>query len=470
MNNGSQRFSVLSYDMVITLSDPRFPLSATAGLELQNVSEEALSQVTLYLHPELRVERVLDMNGNTCRAEQILVDAAYSYTGTISRLKVVLADPVPSQGTTQIEVQYAGGFSPSFARGPSDYMRIDASGAFLRGAGYSYWFPAASCGPEGIDDAACFHICLNAPAKWKPLLFADLIQETTQDGRALSVWQTPEPWPLLFSHLAAADWIIVESEGVRVYCYSDSESRRAGEAYAGLISQLMPIFDQHFGEGLAQLPVLLGQMCEYGGIACGNVVGLPADRFVEVLHARHHEEILTLLAHELVHRYVIPMIDPSARGAALLLEAFPSYFHSIGLESVLGAGFRERFLLDAWDSYDAGYPSRDEASAPHDLRDMPLLDLTLDDIPRYKDTFLLSDKAILVLDQIRRLLGDAVFLGGVGEFLANHRRRPATFEAFVSALESRGATDLSGFVSRWINGTERLPDKWRPQAEPGGAS
>ena len=470
MDNGSRLFGVLSYDMTITLSDPRSPLSATAVLELQNVSEEALSQVTLYLHPELRVERVLDMKGNTCRTERILTDAAYSYTGTISRLKVVLADPVPSQGTTQIGVQYAGKFSPSSARSPSDYMRIDTSGTFLRGAGYSYWFPASSCGPEGIDDAAWFHIRLNAPEEWNPLLFAELIQETTQDGRTISVWQTPEPWPLLFSHLAATDWIIIESKSVRVYCYSDSRSRRAGEAYAGFISRLMPIFDQHFGEGLARLPVLLGQMCEYGGIACGNVVGLPADRFIEVLDVRRHEEILTLLAHELVHRYVIPMIDPSARGAALLLEAFPSYFHSIGLESVLGACFRERFLLDAWDSYDAGSSSRDEVSTPHGLRDMALLDLTLDDIPRYKDTFLLSDKAILVLDQIRRLLGDDVFLGGVGEFLASHRRRPATFEVFVSTLENHSATDLSGFVSRWVDSTERLPDKWRPQAEPEGAS
>lgn len=433
------------------------PLRATAWIQAENRSDRVQDRLILFLHSELGVQSIQGSAGEACRWKHAVMDAAYSYSGDIQRMDIDLPTPVQSGEFTHLSITYAGSFSPSSVRSPSDYMRVDKEGAYLRGLAYSYWFPTTSCGPEGLKDTSGFEIRLDIPERWRPLVFGNPISEAILNGRNLSEWQSNGPWPLHACHLAATAWSVSESSGVKVYHRADPDSRLAAAEYGRALRQLVRVFGSWFEQDLSPLPVLLGQMCRYGGIACGNVMGIPEDRFHDVLDVSGRRNALALLAHELAHRYVVPAINPSARGAALLLEAFPCYFDSVGLETILGAGYRRDVLLRAWASYDAG---RQSNSA---LPDVPLLDLGLEEVPRYKDHFLLPDKATILLDRMRSLLGDETFFRGAGRFLEAHRTRPASFHDFTAYLRKEGKTDLGSFAAEWFETTEPLPTNWRPR-------
>lgn len=446
-----------SYDLHVLLRSNGIPLSCRARLRLFNAGPGASDRFAFRLHSELTVHEILGRQGVPLEHTVSVEPYDLSYTRDIARHTVRLPRPLQAGGASQMIVRYDGAFSPSSARSPSDYMRIERDGAYLRGAGYSYWFPVQD--EWDWNSAAGFEIVVDAPAPWRPLAFGTLRSERVEDDRVVSRWTTDAPWPLLFCHLAAAEWEVIEGAALRVYHRRSRGSRDAAAAYVVTGEKLLSFCRTHYGSTASMRRIHLAELCRYGGISAGNVIGIPADRFTDVTDKGKAEETLELLAHELVHGFVIPAVVPDVPGSALLLEGFPSYFHSLALEAVLHNGFYERFVRRAWADYRQRKASQGIAGA-NVPPEVPLLELRDEDIGRYKDVFLLDDRFVVLVDRLRSVVGPERFLRGTRSFLDRHRADPARFDDFVSALESASGTPLRGFMDRWFGSTEPLPDAW----------
>lgn len=451
--------SIDSYVLRVAVHANGIPFSCRAKWAVRNTGAEPADTFTFYLHPELVLREIRDEAGMALTHEASIKAYDLAYTGDIAVHTVRLPRSLKPGETRTLTAAYEGKFSPSDARSPSDYMRIDDEGAYLRGAGYSVWFPVQEA--WDWNTAATFEVTLDVPSAWRPLAFGDLISEEVQGDRNVSRWATGFAWPLLFCHLAATEWDVVEGTAFRVYHRRTEDGRSAAAEYVDIGERLLSFYGAHYGSGVPTQRVFLAELCRYGGISAGNVIGLPTGDFAEVSDPSR-SRTLTLLAHELIHAFVIPAVVPDDPAAALLIEGFPSYYHSLALQEVLGGDFYVRFIERAWRKY---HERREAQGTPtSDLPpEKPLTELSDRDIGHYKDVFLLHDRFVVLLDRLRTLVGPDAFLRGTRQFLDRHRAVPARFVDFISTLESASGVRLTEFVDRWFGTTEGLPAEWAPK-------
>ena len=288
-----------AYDLDVAICAEGIPFSCRARLSVRNAGSEPIDRLVFRLHSELAIREILDARGRSLEHTVSVASYDLSYTGDIAVHTVRLRRSVPSGGSSRVTARFDGAFSPSNARTPSDYMRIDEEGAYLRGTGYSVWFPVQ----EDYDwnTAATFAIAVDVPAAWRPLAFGELLGEKVEDDRVVSRWATDAPWPLLFCHLAATEWDVIEEGPFRVYHRRTDDSRSAAAEYVRIGAGLLSFYRANYGDRLLTKRIFLAELCPHGGISAGNVIGIPVDRFAEVTDERKAEETLELLAHELVH-------------------------------------------------------------------------------------------------------------------------------------------------------------------------
>ncbi len=126
---------VSNYGLDVTFFPGRAFMTAVATISFDPASEPSDSAV-FYLHGELGVDSLL-VDGRRVESEQQSVLYYFDYFLIANRVAFPLATGRPPH----LAVYYSGYFNPSKARSPSDYMRIDGDGIFLRSYGYSLWFP-----------------------------------------------------------------------------------------------------------------------------------------------------------------------------------------------------------------------------------------------------------------------------------------------------------------------------------------
>ncbi len=448
---------IMSYDMDVRIRQGVDPFQVDAILQIANRSDRPTREAVLYLHPELAVTSVQDAAGAEIEYISEARENDWSYHQSLSLHRLALPDTLPPGGEQVLRISYTGGFSPSTRRSPSDFMRIDAEGAFLRGLGYSLWFPVTD--PKAIDSTALFHIRATTSATWIAIAFGRLVEISKKDSRHVSTWRTPSPFKLIQAQLFAGPYSTLSTE--RVSVFSIHEGMKRVRRVSSLCDALLDFYHARYGAPENPTHHYIVETCPYGCIASGNVIGLSPTIFAQVAKSNPGLESLDLIAHELVHGFAVPLIERHTPGAALLLEGFPSYFHVPAATAVLGECYREWFLQRAWESYRSSEsPSRRATPDGSVLRNKPLIDITVDDIPSYKDRFLLSDKFPILLDRIRVMLGDEAFFASCGDFFSHGATRSMTFCEFISALELHSGRDLSDFYDRWFASTEPLPADW----------
>lgn len=80
----------------------------------------------------------------------------------------------------------------------------------------------------------------------------------------------------------------------------------------------------------------------------------------------------------------------------------------------------------------------------------PLLELTAEDLSRYKDRFVLADRALLFFDYLRRQMGMAAFFGFTTDLFNRPALDAASFREIVLEYLPGAETDLR----IWLESTE----------------
>ena len=452
---------VEEYELKVRLLTEHSPFECDAWITLKNENPDGIEKVTFYIHPELEIATVKDAQKNVLPIETELVIYPHSYTSTARKIEITLSNPLPSNKQERLNFCYHGWFNRSQVRSRSDYMRIDTEGTYLRGFGYSLWFPVVTRHHTDYNLSAKFKLDLDIPKDWRPLAFGNLLSETVQSERNHSVWKTPEPVRLSMVQLSAAPWQVIGTDQLKIYHLPSPESEKAAKTYADIGTYLVDFFDKHYGAGLPKQTFYFAEMDIRGGISSGNIAALPSEGFKRILNPERQFSTYDWMGHEIIHPYVMPAIVPDAPGATMMVEPFPLYFHLPALQKRFGRPFERWFLRGRWEAYKKGLAAqslKDRGGLP---LEKPLLDISLEELSAYKDIFLLSDKAVLILHRLQKEVGETTFLNAVSKFLRSHRTIPATLKDFEHKITEESGTSFEGFFQRWFGTTEPLPEAWR---------
>lgn len=403
------------------------------------------------LHGELRVDS-LRVGGVPVSYTQERRFYRLDYSLIANEIRVPLEGHSLAGGMT---LHYGGPVNPSRARSPSDYMRIDDSGVFLRGHGYSPWYPLfgnREMNPSPLDVE---RLVLEVPIGWVGVFAGHLASRDTVDGWERSVWSAPglSAWD---AQLSARRWEVEQVGDVRLYALTDSASQRAAGSILDAARRLDAFYRERYGEGRGAGSALhILQMPPFGDIASGNVIGLSEEQFrgfdLGTFPGR-------TLAHEMVHAFVqvpTPGEDPVH---ALVIEGFPSYFHLPAMEYLLGSAFSREWVTGTDSAYvlrrRTGLDRRGNALP----REIPLTAIPAADIGVWKDRFVLNDRAPLFLEWLRRRMGDEIFFAWARDLFAMSVLTRAAFEnSILQVLGSATQEDLR----LWLDTTE-YPERFRP--------
>ena len=399
---------------------------------------------TCYLHGELNVDSIL-ANGQQVEIKQDKVFHPFDYS--LIATKVDLG-PFGAP-TSTIKVYYSGYFHASNARSPSDYMRIDDDGVFLRAYGYSPWFPIFLEGRHDVPSVDFPDVTIRTPEPYISVFAGHKLAETVAQGERVTRWRA-EKVKLYAAQCTAQKFATTTSGNVVLYHYTDTASEAAAQAIVTLTQELTTDYAHNYRHTSAADECYIMEMPEYGDISSGNVTGLIYSTWQQFTQ---NENAQRALAHELVHPFVAVPVSVDDSLWSLAIEGFPSYFHLPILERYLGRDFYDHFLGSMESRYIKKRKSGVDRRGDKLPVEKPLLAIGADEMSEYKDTFVLSDRVLLFFDWLRRKMGDDQFFAFTSDMFNQTSLTTQSFRDLIEKYLPGSRAD----VHRWLE-TNDYPD------------
>lgn len=434
-----------SYAIDLTYSPSSGRTSITAEVKLK--PEPQAKTVVFYLHDELKVTAVR-IGGKSVSFRQTTVPYDYSYDTKAARIEVETDGRDPGEG---LEVVYNGWFSPSKARSPSDYMRGDHDGLFLRSYAYSLWFPIFAEDRTGFPPVNFEKVRISAPKNYRAAFIGNEISRTERNGMATATWQATAVGPY-DAQLTIRPFAVDHCGGLDAYHLTDSASADAAGRVCDEAGKLLAFYSSHYRAKAASRSILLVQEPAYGDIAGANMIGLADERWRQI--KSDGDEVETL-AHELVHAFVQTPTPKSDSLYVFQVEGFPSYFHLPALASVLGEDWYGH-QLDRIQKLYLERRTTGKMGGEKMPPEKPILTIGPEEIGTYKDVFVLNDRALLFWDYLRRKMVRQDFDALVRELTASPE---VTTKSFFGLIATH-APALQSDAHRWLETTD-YPNEFR---------
>ena len=394
--NPDQDLRVKSYELDVTFVPTKRAMKGKAVIRFVpgTVKKEKL---VFYLHGELSVES-LEMEGKKIPFSSKLVFYDDDYSGVTQKVEAAMEKIDPSK---ELTVVYSGFFHASKARALSNYMRIDRDGVLLRAYSYSLWFPMFLESKKDWYAVSFPRVTIRTPADFTSVFVGTRVRDYLEGDTRISQWRA-DSVELIYAQCTAQRYTVLKEGGYHVYSYNDSHSREIAKKVLAYARKLESLYKKYYKKSASASQLHVMQMPEYGDIASGNVVGM-----CEEAWAKFEESSFEgwTLAHELVHSFVwvpTPRTDPLF---ALVIEGFPSYFDLPVMAEVVGDEYPDKVLKWKEDSYikkrKTGKDRRGRPLPP----EKPLLEIGDDEVSEYKDTFILSDRALFFFHYLRGKMG-----------------------------------------------------------------
>ncbi|HXV77730.1 MAG TPA: hypothetical protein VD788_15555 [Candidatus Polarisedimenticolaceae bacterium] len=429
-----------SYEIEVRCFPDESRLEGQARIRLAPAGRVA-GTVRFWLHGELRATAV-----RAGRAELEFSQQRDYYEWDYSLIGNRVEVSLPKGAVPELlEVTWGGPLNPSKARSPSDYMRIDADGVFLRALGYSPWFPLF-LDEDGDDHAVDFDLVrIEAPQELTAVFAGDHLRSTTDGKLTRSEWRA-RGLSLFDAQLTVRRFTILREGAIRVYPLRDEASVESAESILGFTRALLAYYTEHYAEDAVVGQLHVVEMPEFGDISSRNVVGIQQSSWRSFERSDGSKRTL---AHELVHPFVQPDVARSDPLYALVIEGFPSYFHYPALAAI-GALDYDRRISEVRQSYlTKRRTGRDLHGRPLPT-EKPITRITADEIGLYKDVFVLADRALLFLDDLRREMGEERFHAFTRELFALESVDDRAFRALVLGH----LPDQRARLTLWLDTTE----------------
>lgn len=438
---------VRSYDLDVSFSPEERTLSATALIRFVE-SEQAPPTVVFYLHGELVVESVTIGESDVPYVQES-VYYFYDYSLVAKRVTVETGGREVRQG---MKVSYAGPFNRSRARTPSDYMRIDADGVLLRSYGYSLWFPVF-LGDDRDSHAVDFpHVVLRTPAEFTTVFTGTHQGDRVEAGTRISTWSATGV-EIIDAQCTSRRFEVAEHGSIKLYHERNAASAKMAGEIARFARRLDGIYRRDYRKDAVSGQLHIMQMPRYGEISSDNVVGMTDEdweSFTDYFHGK------TTLAHELIHPFVQLKTDRDDPLYAVAVEGFPAFLHYPALAEL---GEQERYDKHMT-RLETAYLERKSSGKDRRGRrlpvEKPLARIEPDEIGRYKDSFVLGDRAVLFQNWLRTKMGVEGFRRFTRELFAASSASYDDFRRLVLKYLPDAAED----IALWME-TSDYPERIR---------
>jgi hypothetical protein len=215
-----------------------------------------------------------------------------------------------------------------------------------------------------------------------------------------------------------------------------------------LAKRLDGYYRSHYGDKDLGGQLHIMQMPQYGDISSGNVVGIKDEHWNKIDESPY---ATYTLAHEYVHPFVHARTPRSDPFYALMIEGFPSYFYLPALAEIHGEAL---YANDMKSWVEKGYLAKRRSGKDRRGRPLPeekpLLRITADEVGAYKDSFVLSDRALLLLNYLRTRMGRIRFQEFTLELFGREEMNRTVFEEVVLRFLPDAKEDLK----IWLDTTE----------------
>lgn len=437
---------VSSYEIDMTALPGGAGLKGSAFMRFSSPTGPSDS-LDFFLHDELTVDSV-QLAGVSLPFRSTVEPYFLNYTTRALRTRVEVAGRSLDGG---MRVFYHGPFSPSSARSPSDYMRVDESGVLLRSYGYSLWFPVFLDVEASSYSVDVPRAVLRVPRGIRSVFVGSRVRNQEEGPYWETEW-TAEDVDLTQIQWAAQRWEVLSFETYHAYHNPTPLSRQAAQEILAFARSMTRRYQRSYRSGVGTAEIYLLEMPPFGMISSANVSALPSEEWQAF---SEQANVQVSLAHEMVHPFVsfsVPFDDP---GWALIQEGFPSFFHLPVLGVVRRSGFYRQFLS----SVEEAYLQKRSTGVYRGQRlppEKPLLEISRSEVGAYKDTFVLDDRARLFLDWLRRQMGNGQYAAFVRRLFSCTRMDAATFVEIIQDYLPGSEED----IHLWL-GTTDFPDRFR---------
>ncbi|MFE6667471.1 M1 family metallopeptidase [Streptomyces sp. NPDC057697] len=312
----------------------------------------------------------------------------------------------------------------------------DGATALGQPSGSMTWFP----GNHHPSDKATYDITVTVPKDedgdpYDVISNGRLVAEKDSGRTVTRHWRVEEPMAGYLAHVSVGYFEIHRGrtdDGVPVHIAIDPDEAEGSADVADLVPEIIGWAGRHFGP--------------YPFSSAGAVVDhLPGLDYALETQTRPYFGAApdeTLLVHELAHQWFGNSVTPRTWKDMWLSEGLATYAEWLWEEERGGRSSTEIFgdFYDGTDSESEGiwaFPPADPPSAGR-----------VSDPPVY-------GRGAMVVHQVRRAVGDAVFFDILRLWARQHRHGNADTGEFIALCESRSGKDLSALFDAWLFGRKK---------------
>ncbi|MFH8571870.1 M1 family metallopeptidase [Streptomyces sp. NPDC017993] len=361
-------------------------------------------------------------------------DAPFSRKG--HKLTVRPAAGLRKGATFRTTVAYGG--TPQEMQDPDESTEgwvKTGDGAFVAGepAGAMTWFP----GNNHPGDKAAYDFKITVPQRYRALANGELRAMRTAKGRTTYEWHNGEP---MASYLATATIGVFDfrtyrtPEGLPVYVAVDPTEAAASKRALDRLPEILKWQTKLFGR--------------YPFSSAGAIVDNTPDRVAWIALETQTKPIYagapdaSTVVHEMAHQWFGNSVTPKTWRDTWLNEGFATYAEWLWEEREGGLTTQEHFdelFASSADEERWDFPPGDPGK-PENVTETPVY-----------------ERGAMVLQQLRKAVGDKTFFSILKEWPAAHRHGNADSADFIAFCQERTDEDLTDLFDDWLYG-KRQPD------------
>ncbi|MEE8577649.1 MAG: hypothetical protein V3T31_10375 [candidate division Zixibacteria bacterium] len=437
---------IKSYSLDVSFTPERGLMTGEAVM-LPDYVGKTPDSITFYLHGELSVDSV-KVGNQTIDTRQTQVEFFYDYSLLANEIAIPLENVDRQEN---IEMFYSGHFAPSDARSPSDYMRIDSGGVFLRGYCYSLWFPVSLEDRSDGYLSDFIDVKLRTPEDFTSIFVGNRLKVYQENGQNVSQWQSLNT-SIINVQCTAQRYVEATLGSVTAYFSDDPNTRKQVDRILEAVQLMLAMYSERYKKDAAVDQFHIMETPPFADISAGNVTGLTADRW---RNPEAYEGLKTTAAHELVHAFVdidVPRSDPLF---ALAIEGFAVFFDIPAVAGDFGSDSYNEVMVRVEKNY---LKRRTDGIDKYQRKlpvEKPMADIGPDEVGRYKDRFVLADRSLLFLNYLQKEMGSDKFLKFLSELFNSG---PKTYNSFIRLCE-QFAPGIEKDIRLWMETTE-YPDRF----------
>jgi hypothetical protein len=330
-------------------------------------------------------------------------------------------------------VSYEGKIKHEISSSEENYQRgfgettgiISEQGIYL--AGSTFWVPTVN------NALATYSLIVNLPDGWKSVSQGEKSESKKVDGNQIDNWICDKPQEEIFLIGAKfSEYTHEMASGVKAMAFLRTPDEQLANKYLGVTEQYMLMYEEMLGDYPYSKFALVENFWETGyGMPSFTLLGEKIIRFPWILHSSY--------PHELLHNWWGNSVYVDFESGNWC-EGITAYMadHLIKEQQGQGEEYR-RSVLQKYSNYVG------------EEKDFPLNEF----ISRFDG---ISEavgygKALMVWHQLRRQVGDEMFLEGFKLFYEKYRYKVASYSDIRVCFEEVSGADLKPYFNQWIQRT-----------------